>query len=196
MDSIVIKRGVKAGNPPIEIQDQILDYSQWYTVPYSGNYYVQCVWGGGGGGNAYTRRVYAGGGGGGSGYINGERIELLGGQLVYAYIGSGGQYGSGGTTSFGTYLSATGGSVGGRAYQNSAGLGGSGANNGSSGVTNNTSRYAYGGYGGWLYNDNINDITPQGQQRLYYGDGGNGGSGNSGSGLSGSNGCIIIKFLG
>lgn len=87
----------------------------YWTFLASGNYRIDILGGGGGGG--YARRKTTGGGG--SGYYNSASFFFNGGDNVYITIGKGGNYGdtdergeTGGTTSFGTYLYASGGTGG------------------------------------------------------------------------------------
>lgn len=93
---------------------------------------------GGGGGAGYDDSDY-GGGGGGSGYVAMKTIVLNTTTSVSITIGAGGASDSnGGTTSFGSYLSATGGYKGGKPYQPNGltwydGKGGNGGNKGESG---------------------------------------------------------------
>jgi hypothetical protein len=89
-----------------------------FTAPFSTNYYVMC-YGGGGSGNIYINRYFIAYFGGGGGYMNnngGNPTYLTAGTSVPITVGSGGIYNSsvntdnsGGSSSFGTYLSALGG---------------------------------------------------------------------------------------
>ena len=100
--------------------------SGYYNCTKSGNYWVEIC--GGGGAGAAKNGVYQYGNGGNSGNINNGSIYLNKGDSVYVYLGNGGvgklDYSSagqtGGTSSFGTYLSATGGRGGTEAYDNDA----------------------------------------------------------------------------
>ena len=96
------------------------------TFPSSGNFVVPAgvsqveveVWGGGSGSYASTTSASSGGGAGG-GYARKRITGLSGGQSIPVTIGSGGAGGAtggalpsgGGTSSFGTFVSATGGSL-------------------------------------------------------------------------------------
>ena len=84
----------------------------------------------GAGGSANTSDSYSGGGGGG--WMNNDTIKLVPGESVHVNIGwTNGSASTGGTTSFGTYLSANG---GGGAFGSKGGDGGSGGGGGSSGI--------------------------------------------------------------
>ena len=127
---------------------------------------------GGGNGSHWSDR-----GGGGSGYINNGKIYLYEGNDIFVSIGEGGVLNSfGGTTAFGTYLSANGGT----AYR--PGTVGRGANN------------AFQASGGLLYYNDSNErrVSISGIRRLYYGDGGNAGSNNA---TKGNSGCVIITYM-
>lgn len=109
-------------------------------VPLSGKYHVLVIGGGGGGGNSY---------GGGSGEVADDTLQLTASESYAIEIGSGGTGGNnstpgaGGATSFGTLLSASGGSEG------TGGSGGGGSAGGGGGTGN-----AYGGGGGAGKNTN------------------------------------------
>lgn len=109
-------------------QNILFSSNTTFIAPFSGNYLVEVSGGGGGGsGHRLLERGSSGGLGsakpGWSGYFNMGSIYLNKGQKVSIIIGSGGaggqanKYGStGGTTSFGTYLSAIGGNGGNDTY--------------------------------------------------------------------------------
>lgn len=132
------------------------------------------IFGAGGGGGCWNR------GYGGSGYINNGTVYLTKGTSVYVTIGMGAfndgsqaQY-SGGTSSFGTHISAAGGVSG-----------GPGGNNAS-------------GTGGCLYynSSNARRISTTGSMRLYFGDGSNSASSPAGRTTErGSNGCCLITYV-
>lgn len=106
------------------------------TVP-QGEYEIACI-GGGGGGGYYRYNMYAeGGGGGGGGYVAVGKYSLNGAYTITIGAGGAGATSSsdsssaikgsnGGTTSFGSILSANGGEGG----QNKGGAGGSGGGGG------------------------------------------------------------------
>ena len=121
-----------------------------YTVPTCKNQEltVLCFGSGGAGSNSTT---YAGGGGGN---LNKQVVSIAAGQIVPISIaGTTAINSSGGTTSFGTYLSATGGQC---AHKMVNGLLGSGGNGGTGGgsttlgpswSTNSNANNAHGGHG-------------------------------------------------
>ena len=126
------------------------------TVP-NAMYRILCV-GGGGGGGVSEQGGDAGGGGGGSGYATAKTTPLFGSHIIS--IGAGGAGGevvnyeivgakSGGVTSFGKILSASGGGAG---WSNDSGAdggnGGDGGSGGGGGGGCNTSGYSHGGDGG------------------------------------------------
>lgn len=117
------------------------------TVTSTGNFTVPTGWrtvqafvvGGGGGGSGTTNSPYYGGGGGGGGYTKtSSNINVTPGQVIACTIGAGGSGGAGnrtwgsagGNTSFGSYVSASGGGAG---NYNSSYSGMSGGNGGSGG---------------------------------------------------------------
>ena len=128
-EAIIAKRG-SGNNKKIKIYTrQIITDSQRWEVPdgiINNEVYVELIGGGGGSltysftsGNNYNKLYYAGGGGG---YFNNGICNIRGVSSVFVTIGSRGGYShmgspsggsnrNGGTTSFGTYLSANGGTV-------------------------------------------------------------------------------------
>ncbi|MBU3608906.1 filamentous hemagglutinin N-terminal domain-containing protein, partial [Polynucleobacter nymphae] len=122
------------------------------------------VGGGGGGGNWGG----SGGGGGGGAVVSSNTVNLSSGSSYSVQVGSGGLVGSsGGTSSFGSILSAAGGS-GGSLSSGNGGASGDGTPGGTSGI--------YGSGGGYIYNG--------GGRRS--GSSGSGGSNDSGAGGSGT----------
>ena len=145
MGEAIISRGFSGSNgggtsgENGNFRTEIITASTLWKVPENlkdGTVSVR-IFGGGGGGNMQSF-----GGGGGGGYMNNATINLNGQSEIYITIGSGAAPDTyGGTTSFGTYLSATGGQPG---FQNSGGDGGSGgAGNRDGGIG-----YQFGGGGG------------------------------------------------
>ena len=120
-EAIIVKRGRSGGDTPGLVQTlitNIITSNTTFQAPNAINntFYVR-IFGGGGAGNASS------GGGGGSGWMNNGEIVLNYGTSVSIRIGRGGSYNNGGTTTFGTYLSANGGGV---PTANKAGCGGAG----------------------------------------------------------------------
>lgn len=122
-------------------------------------------YGAGGGGGGSSDLGDGGGGGGGSGYKTKAEITVsdLSVAVTIGAAGTGGSSrgyendgGSGGTTSFGAYLSASGGSGGGKGGSR-AGAGGDGGNPGNSGGT--ISKYGNGGDGGDGYDADFFDAV-------------------------------------
>lgn len=181
--------------------------NNYYTCTRTGNYYVTCVGGGGGGidptvterdyytGTGWrTIYTYYGGNAGAPGTINTRIVRLNLNDEIFVSIGAGGAaYSSGATTSFGTYVSAAGGSAGG-GYRGGV-------------IEHNigySADYAAGGTGPYLYHTtNIaNPVsTRETGNRTLYGDGGTGSSINVGFfGLNnstpetGNSGFCIVRY--
>lgn len=101
----------------------------------------------GGGGSAYHNgNAHTYGGGGGGGYMNNGIFTLAQGAVIPITIGAGGFGGTGGTTTFGTYLSANGGQMGGYLDGGSGGSGAGGFARPDSGA-NGGIGYQFGGGG-------------------------------------------------
>ena len=198
MGEAIISRGFSGSNgggtsgENGNFRTEIITASTLWKVPENlkdGTVSVR-IFGGGGGGN-----YQANSGGGAGGYMNNDTINLNGQSEIYITIGSGGAPNSyGGTTSFGTYLSALGGRCG---YDGDGGSGGSGGGGSSYGGTGYQfggggaiRRYGgpggkWGGGGGHNYNNDV-PITrggclyedPSNSNNItgYSGLGGNGGS--------------------
>ncbi|ABS15013.1 phage tail-collar fiber domain-containing protein [Brucella anthropi] len=200
-------------NPSLTRSRNILVYrnvgtTEW-VVP-EGVFSVRvCVWAGGGGGGGATSGG-AGGGGGGGGYAEGI-YNVLPGATIPITIGGGGAGGdatgsvgaSGGASSFGTLLSATGGS-GGRGWFSGTpnpGTGGAGGT-GVGGLLNVEGGRAANGYLDILYGSGgggsyTSAGTPMsvtgGTFRNFPGVGGGGGAKATG-GAQGADGLIVIEF--
>ena len=135
-EAIISRRG---SNTSVKVKEtlktELLRVNQTYTIPLAkNNQFTVRIFGGGGGGNY--------GGGGGSGQMNNGVLTIARNTKVAITIGKGGGNGiAGGTTSFGTYLSAPGGSGATQRYGGSGGAGGGGYNRGGKG-------YQFGGGGG------------------------------------------------
>jgi len=96
-----------------------------FTVPAGVTKVKVRAWGGGGSGRSTSDGQYPGGGGGGGGY--GESvIDVSGIPSIPVTVGAGGLNGPGGSSSFGAYLTANGGSAGGAGTAGATGAGGSG----------------------------------------------------------------------
>lgn len=147
----------KLGNalPAIATRTEIFTHDDVFTVPAGvTSVRVMCYGGGGHGGLGNDEF----GGGGGGGYYAEETVAVTPGEKIPVTIGLGGVMGymnfgdsnttrhNGGTTSFGTYLSADGGESG---YDGGSvgGNGGSGGSGGGGGYTNHAKKYANGGRG-------------------------------------------------
>lgn len=135
---------VTANGPKLvnTLRTELITSNQTWTVPsgVSGNRIMVRIFGGGG--NGFK------GAGGGGGYMNNGNITLSSGTAVKITIGS-----AGGTTSFGTYLSANGGGSGSYWRGGSGGSGGWGGDNGGDafqfgGGAGGSSTYSGEGYGG------------------------------------------------
>ena len=119
-EAIIVKRGSSNSDRVMVYSRDIIINSSVWEAPQglvNNSVYVELI-GGGGFTNRYTDyapniRIIAGGAGG---YFNNGTIEMNEGEAVYVSIGRGGfnstGYRNGGTTSFGTYLSANGGGGG------------------------------------------------------------------------------------
>ena len=241
MSEAIIARGggSNGGGQQTIVNDAYIITNQMYTIPATGNYLITCVGGGAGGSDSYVFRRHEsegfewnnwyarGGNGGGSGNVNSKQIYLNANTAVRVSIGSGGKKGtsgaSGGTTSFGSYISASGGSgIGG--YNNSTKGDTFWANYNISQMNNFMdndhifTNLIRGYTGGFLYNNGYNVYNFYNGSRLYFGDGGNGktltnitfgyttthngtsagllgGAGWSRS-TNGNNGICIVHFLG
>ena len=177
---------------------EIITTNGYFTVPKAKDqeFFVRIF---GGGGGAGDDRNYAFGGGGGSGNMNNDTLILNLAESIQVSIGKGGDvYYNGGTTAFGTYLSATGGEAGispsGDGNKTHGGDGGAGGGGGSldSGKTQGASVYSggngtYGGGGGG-YKEG------QGYGGIYGGNGaGSGGTINNGTNTLG---IVGLEFTG
>ena len=205
-------------------------YNAEYICTYTGNYLISCIGGGGAGGSCYDYNSKnewdIGGSGGGSGYVNQKTIRMNAGDRYEMTIGAGGvgginvAGGSGGTTSFGTLVSAAGGG-GGPIYTSwknaNIAVGGAGFSNGYPRWYANNGKYSY-GYGGAIainYKDknNIFSLTnvylgtgsvldDYNCIRIMYGDGGQGMEAANianatprYAGGNGTKGCIFVNFI-
>ena len=97
------------------LKKQVYDTAGTYTfvAPYTGDYVVE-VLGAGGGGSTSGRQ------GGGGGYAQ-KTVSLTKGQAISVVVGNNAAHTTGGTSSFGVFISATGGGVGGSQTTNGRG---------------------------------------------------------------------------
>lgn len=174
---------------------EVIKESTGWTVPDVDGPVNVRIFGGGAGGQAekttfFNFFFYDGGCGGGGGHMATKDIMLTRGKNVLITIGKGGAKGAGngdgemgaagGTSSFGTYISANGGQC------PNGGSGGGGGQVYSYGGT-----ASYGGAGGSKGNKGSNGIAAAGGKGLggdYGGDAGGGGGGYGGNGGGGSSG--------
>ena len=179
-EAIISRRGSSGGSGGGQLRTEIIASNVNWTVPnHKGNISVRIF----GGGSAYMPE---GQGGGGSGWMNnGEFSNLTPGQIIPITIGDGDIYsrgnftGSGGTSSFGTYLSANGGSgpdggaggPGGDGYQ----FGGGG------GYVGHSSAYVYGAGNGGIWGGGGGYGCYYGSRPSWAGDGGTYGGGGGGA---------------
>lgn len=121
--------------------------STTWVAPSAGDYFVIAIGGGGGGGA--RKAISANAAGGGSGYHEFSTLTLTNGENVVCTIGAGASTtpidsvgGTGGTTTFGAYLSASGGTGGGIANGvDSVAIGGQGFMNGYDSVQKTTENF-------------------------------------------------------
>ena len=181
-EAIISRRGKNTASAET-IQTEIFTTNTNWIVPNTKyGFFTITVFGGGGGGNSYNAFGISGigGGGGGGGWMNKDTIKLNSGENIQITIGSGGQFRhSGGTSSFGTYLSAFG---GGGAYDIVGGTGGSGGGGGGyftqrwhiSNGTNYGVRDPIGGGSGYFFGGGGGGVI-NGSNGGIYGGGGGGG---------------------
>ena len=175
-EAIISRRGSKQGDPSTSYvyRMQMYTSSNMFTAPNATNntFHITMI-GGGGQSNNY-------GSGGGSGWMNFGDIELNYGQIVPITVGAGGSAGqSGGSSSFGTYLSANGGETGTNNHGGNGGAGGGGGESGAGGGIG----FQFGGGGSYGHGGN-----GTGDVNGVYGGGGSGG-GYGGSGI-----CIVQYY--
>ncbi|UYT57766.1 phage tail protein [Brucella sp. MAB-22] len=184
--------------------------TQAWVVP-DGVYSVRVrLWGGGGGGGGAAAGAAAAGGAGG-GYAEGT-YAVVPGQSINVTVGAGGTRGNatvwnggtGGTSSFGTMISAMGGGGGGGAATSGVignGAQGGGASGGQFSVGGQPSANAYfdltpkhGSGGAGSYGTSGTGMSVSGGLTASYpGGGGGGGAGNSQGGL-GSDGLVVLEW--
>ncbi|MEO9191536.1 MAG: hypothetical protein ABI224_16265 [Acetobacteraceae bacterium] len=190
------------------------------AFPASGNFVVPAgvtrveveVWGAGSGSFASTSSVASGGGSGG-GYARKRIVGLIPGQIVAVTVGVGGaagsttgaSAGSGQTSSFGGFVSATGGLLNGSASttnpQNGAIPGGSGIG-GDANLTGSSGQIGYlsvGGLGGAAPMGGMQTSGTTGNAGIFPGGGASGaGTGSSGvtpfNGGAGAGGYVVVRW--
>ena len=180
-EAIISRRGGNGGGGGgggILITNTFVDNTSFVVPNHTGNISVR-IFGGGGGG---SRVSSWGGAGGGGGWMNNGEFTIANGTSVQITLGMGGGSAmAGGTSSFGTYLSANGGEGG--KYCN-GGNGGSGGGGGGyvqgSSLANGGIGYQFGG-GGSSWNG-------------YGGNGGPWGGGGGAGNTNGGNGVCIIQY--
>lgn len=123
-EAIISRRGNKGESAPRPMTTTTISENSSFKVPHTGNYFVRIF--GGGGGSGGTKNA----GGGGGGWMNNGEFSLAVNSSISVIIGRGGDGPNvaGGTSAFGTYLSANGGSGG-----SDTGNGGNGGSGGGSG---------------------------------------------------------------
>lgn len=144
---------------PVTLKTEIIDTNQIWEVPSGiiNNMVYVWIFGGGGSsgfysvGDVMSNDYTSWSGGGGGGWMNNATLTLTQGTRISIIIGNGAVsptsnfYGdSGGTTSFGTYLSANGGGGGYGGNGGNGGSGGGGVNRNNGGIG-----YQFGGGGGY-----------------------------------------------
>ena len=113
-EAIITRRGYGPEGAPKMVSETIVSNTNWTVPAHRGNLVVR-IFGGGSGGRNNSRYDYYWGGCGG--YMNNGEFNLSEGETVLITIGEGGiggtgsGYQTGGTSSFGTYLSANGASL-------------------------------------------------------------------------------------
>lgn len=173
-EAIITRRGYTAEGKP-ELRTELIQTNQNWVVPQGvrGNISVRIF--GGGGGGTYRQA-------GGGGWMNNGELSVTSGQSIRITIGEGGPGGksviAGGTTSFGTYLSAVGGSTPPGENWIAAGSGGSGGGGGYG--RGGGTGYQFGGGGG------ASSLIDTGSDKIYPISGGGGGIWGGGGGTNGS----------
>ena len=166
-ESLIVRKGSKSAGELKNLKIKIYTKNDNFVVPKTGSYMVR-LFGGGGWGSQQ--------GGGGSGWMNNGIINLSKGDIIPITIGQANAGKAGGTTFFGSYLSANGGET---AKADDGGNGGAGGGGGLS-FKNGGIGYQFGGGGGGGAN-----VCGWKNNTYYGGSGGNGGMWGGGGGCSG-----------
>jgi hypothetical protein len=185
-----------------------------FTIPNGITSLRVRVWGAGGGGGGAYGTASGGSAGGGGGYSEGFVSGLTAGSAIAITVGGGGAGGnptpsagaSGGSSSFGSYISASGGGggYGGNSGVQSSLFGPGGVGTGGAlNITGSTGGYAYAvsasiivqGVGGGTFctSTQTTGIASQGIGGIFPGGGANGGVSN-GSGGTGAGGLVVIEW--
>ena len=180
------------------LKTEVITKTQTWTVPDGVTSVNVFLFGGGGGGGSNARsegeeRAYGGGGGGG--YMAKSTFTVTPKQSINVTIGAGGAVGqAGGTTSFGSLLSAQGGSAGENArVDGTRGYGGKGGDGGSGGAGNTGTYLSYfvncgAGGNGAQFGGGAGSYEANGGNGGTYGGGGGAGDSDSGSYSGGTGG--------
>lgn len=190
---------ISAGVPSF----QVFASSGTFVVPTNVTKIMVELWGGGGGGgsgynysNSNGATNYTGGGGGAGGYGWNVFNVIPGNSYTVTTPADSVGGAHGGTTSFGSLLSATGGSAGANATSSGPGLGGAGGIS-TGGAVNFTSGSGFsgvaGGTGGGAWRGGSGGGSGSGSGSSGPGSGGNGSLGN-GSGNGGGSGIVIVYY--
>ena len=180
------------------LKTEVITKTQTWTVPDGVTSVNVFLFGGGGGGgsNAYSEgEQRAKGGGGGGGYMAKSTFTVTPKQSINVTIGAGGAVGqAGGTTSFGSLLSAQGGSAGENArVDGTDGYGGKGGDGGSGGAGSTGTYLNYfvhcgAGGNGAQFGGGAGSYEEKGGNGGTYGGGGGAGGAYSGSYSGGTGG--------
>lgn len=170
-EAIITRRSRMDSGPGTLITNTITSNTTWTVPNHKGDISVR-IFGGGGGGDHFM--------GGGGGWMNNADLTIANGEAVRITIGRGGlaNTSAGGTSSFGSYLSANGGTL--NSYINRnwyAGSGGSGGGGEYGGIG-----YQFGGGGGIYGGGNGGIWGGGGGCGGYEGNAGNGGTYGGGGG--------------
>ena len=181
MSEAIISRRRYGENGKPQLRTEYITYSKTWSPPeeFSGGDIDVRIFGAGGGGYWSAGNTYEYYGGGG--WMNNGIISINKGDQISIIIGTGAVNKTGGTTTFGTYLSANGGSRGGDG--GAGGVGGNGYQFGGGGGSLHSGRGGNGGiWGGGGGGSCSTSPGGGGDGGQYGGGGGSGGSGSRGDG--------------